>query len=246
MDLDAHTVHVWRIPLDQPDWHIAWLTGSLSPDEREVAGRFHFVMHRNRYIAGRGAMRAILARYLGSEPSQVCFAYGAQGKPALATAPADQRLCFNLAHSQALGLLAVASDREVGIDVEGFRRLENASQVAERFFSSREVAAYREIAECNRTEAFLRCWTRKEAYLKALGTGLSTPLDRFDVSLEPDDPRILHVADSPDEVARWSMRELRPQPCYIAAVVAEGADWSLRCWHWDAAREASDRDPSHS
>lgn len=245
-ELDAHTVHVWRIPLDQPERCIEQLSAWLSADERDRAERFHFDRDRNRFVVGRAATRAILARCLKTTAGEVRFTYGPQGKPSLVNVPGPLTLYFNLAHSQALALLAVARDREVGVDVEAVRRLLNADQIVERFFSRREVDVYRHIAEPDRPEAFFRCWTRKEAYLKALGTGLSTPLDAFDVSLMADDPRLLHVADHPEEVARWSMRELRPEPGYLAAIIAEGSDWSLSCWHWDAERELLDRGISHS
>jgi 4'-phosphopantetheinyl transferase len=140
-------------------------------------------------------------------------------------------LRFNLSHSQDLALYAVTSNREVGVDLEYIQRDFDTRQIAERFFSTREIAALHALPANLQTESFFRCWTRKEAYVKARGEGLSLPLEQFDVSLSPDDPAaLLNVAGNPAEVSRWSLRELTPAPGYMAAIAVEGKDLSLSCF----------------
>jgi 4'-phosphopantetheinyl transferase len=140
-----------------------------------------------------------------------------------------------LAHAQGLALYAVAIDREVGIDLERSRPIPDAEEIAERFFSNREKTALLSVPSGQRHEAFLNCWTRKEAYIKAVGDGLACPLDRFEVSLKPGEPaRLLSVEGDPREALRWCLRELTPAPDYNAAIAVEGHGWHLACWHWPA------------
>jgi 4'-phosphopantetheinyl transferase len=210
--------------LDQPASTVRRLGESLALDERERAGRFHFDRDRDRFIVGRGALRALLGRYLGMEPGRVAFRYGPQGKPALAEGAGTSPLQFNLAHSQGLALLAIAEGRQIGIDVEVIRPVSEVDQLVGRFFSPRECAEFRRVAEGERLASFYRGWTRKEAYLKATGEGLATPLDQFDVTLAPGEPaRLLDVAGRPSEVSRWALLDLDPGPEAIAALAVEAA-----------------------
>ncbi len=222
-------VHVWRAVLDTSERHRKGLLATLSPDERARADRFHFERDRVHFITGRGWLRAILARYLETAPAALRFHYGPHGKPRLAGAFSD-RLRFNVSHSHGLALYAVAVDRELGVDIERIEpRLEHG--IAERFFSPGEVATLRALPRHVQREAFFTCWTRKEAYVKARGKGLTLRLDQFDVSLSPGEPAaLLRTAGDPDEALRWSLRELAPGPGYSAALVAEGRDWELQCW----------------
>jgi 4'-phosphopantetheinyl transferase len=227
-------VHVWRAPLSISDPERADLLATLSPDERARADRFHFDRDRAHFIAGRGFLRAILGAYLDVAPRALVFDYSPHGKPRLATGAGGLR--FNLSHSHDLALCAVALDRELGVDVEYIQpRLEEG--IAERFFSRREVAALRSLPAEAQSAAFFACWTRKEAYVKAHGQGLSLRLDRFDVSLAPGEPAaLLRTEDDPAEAMRWSLRELVPGPGYAGALAAEGQTWRLRCWQWLSAR----------
>jgi medium-chain acyl-[acyl-carrier-protein] hydrolase len=230
--LGADEVHVWRVPLDCGPDAVARLLESLADDERERADRFHFDKDRRHFIAGRGCLRAVLGRYLGEAPGRLSFTYNFYGKPTLASAT-DLR--FNLTHSHGLALVAVTRGREVGVDVEYVRRDLAGELLAERFFSPREAAALRALPEPQRREAFFRCWTRKEAYIKARGAGLSLPLDRFDVTLRPDEPAMLLAThDEPDEARRWTLRALTPGEGYVGALAAEGDSWRLWCGHWPA------------
>ncbi|HEX8180613.1 MAG TPA: 4'-phosphopantetheinyl transferase superfamily protein [Pyrinomonadaceae bacterium] len=229
-------VHVWRASLEQPAHVLAQLRATLAADEHERAARFHFERDRAHFIVGRGVLRAILGRYLPGRAEQLQFQYGAYGKPALTAEFARGSLSFNLAHSHALALFAVTRGRAVGVDVEYLRAELAGTQIAERFFSAREVAALCALPAEQQPRAFFDCWTRKEAYIKARGEGLSFPLAAFDVSLGPDEPAaLLCVRGDAQESARWSLRALDAALGYAAALVVEGHDWQLKTWQWQAS-----------
>jgi len=219
-------VHVWRVSLDQ--LQAPKFLALLDDDERERAARFRFPEHRNRFTVARGALRTILGRYLEVEPATLQFSYGRYAKPALAEGFTTNTINFNLSHSGEFMLLAVTHGREVGIDIEFINQEFATTEVAERFFSRREILSLRSQARQFQTVGFFNCWTRKEAYIKARGEGLSLPLDQFDVSLEPSRAALLDNRISPGEVSRWSLQELHPAPAYCAAVAVEGFSWSLR------------------
>jgi 4'-phosphopantetheinyl transferase len=224
-------VHVWRARLDLPDAHLHSLQASLAPEELNRAGRFYFEKDRRHFIAGRGLLRSILGRYLQVDPGQLHFSYEQYGKPVLAAAPGQELFRFNLSHSGGLALYAVTVGREIGVDIERIRTDLEYEQIAERFFSSQESAALRLLPPEIKPEGFFNCWTRKEAYIKARGEGLSLPLDQFDVTLAPGEPaRLLNIRGNPQEAGRWSLRELTPAPGYAAALAVEGYDWQLKCW----------------
>ncbi len=226
-------VHVWRASLDLAAEQIQGLYDVLVPDERAKAERFHFQKDRVHFIAARGVLRDILSRYLGLGPSQVRFRYSPYGKPALMGESGEERLRFNLAHSYGLALYAVAWGREVGIDVEYIRADLASELIARQFFSLREVAVLRSLSKTTQIEAFFNCWTRKEAYIKARGQGLSLPLDEFDVSLVPGEAaRLESTRADLHEASRWSLCELSPGSGYVAAIAVEGHSWSLKCWQW--------------
>lgn len=222
--LPGGEVHVWRAALDPPAGLVRRLAQTLSADESERAGRFHFERDRRRFIVGRGVLRALLGRYLGLEPPQLRFGYGPQGKPhladALETVDADA-LRFNLAHSHELALYAFTRGREIGVDLEHIRALPDAGQIAARFFSAGENAAWLALPESQRLEAFFNCWTRKEAYLKAGGDGLARPLDQFEVSLAPGEAVALRVQGQVEETARWRLQAIDAADGYIAALAVE-------------------------
>lgn len=230
--LDAAEVHVWRAPLALPASHVNSLSLLLAPDELGRAARFHFRRDRDNFIAARGTLRVILARYLGVRPGQLEFRYTAYDKPSLAPESGgggDVR--FNLSHSHDLALYAFTLGREVGIDLEHTRPQEELDAIAGRFFSAPEISALRALPADLRLEAFYNCWTRKEAYIKARGEGLSFPLDCFAVSVgSGEGPLPLDVFGCPQESARWSLRELTPGEGYAAAIAVEGSGWSLKCW----------------
>jgi 4'-phosphopantetheinyl transferase len=230
-DLPPDLIRVWRVHLDRPPASFDRLEQLLSPDEVDRARRFHFEPDRRRFTVARGALRTILGGYLQMNPMSIVFDYGAQGKPFLAAAASSIR--FNVAHSGELALVAVSRERELGVDVEFVRALTGAEQIPERFFSPREAAVFRSLPRDLVEPAFFACWTRKEAYIKARGGGLSIPLDRFDVSLEPGKPAaLLEVRDDPIEASRWGMVELQPASGYAGALVVYGKGWHFGYCDW--------------
>jgi 4'-phosphopantetheinyl transferase len=173
----------------------------------------------------------MMSYYLGVGPDQLRFRYESHGKPYLSMEFNYCGLRFNLAHSNELAVYAFTRGRELGIDVEYIHALPDAEQIAARFFSAQENVALRMLPESQRLEAFFNCWTRKEAYIKAIGDGLSHPLDQFQVSLSPGEPaRLLNVEGSPEKVTRRFMASLVPAPGYVAALVVEGSGYHLECW----------------
>lgn len=237
LSLPPDAVHVWCVALDLAPGAAGQLEDALSTDERQRAAGFRFEHDRQRYIIGRARLRAILARYVGGDPSQLVFQYSAGGKPALAADHAQiavgDALTFNLTHSRGLALYAVARGRAIGVDIEYMRPLPDAGQIAERFFAPGERARLRMLPPDQQVEGFFACWTRKEAYVKATGEGLFHGLDQFEVSLAPGEPAaLLSIAGEPEGAARWSLTSLTPATGYMAALAVEGQSWRLACWRW--------------
>lgn len=233
LSLPIDEVQVWRLSLDLPASRVERLRQTLAPDELGRARRFHFEKDRQRFIVARGLLRLILSRYLDVEPSQLRFSYSDYGKPALIPPPTHKMLNFNVSHSQGLALYAITRNRQVGIDVEYIRPVPEIKEIAQRFFSAQENAVLRGLPETVKLEAFFNCWTRKEAYIKARGEGLSLPLDQFDVSLAPGEPaRLLRVSGDSKEPCCWSLRAMSPVPGYVAALAVKGKDWRLSHWQW--------------
>ena len=232
--LGADEVHVWRASLEQQPVRLQYLRGTLAPEESERAARFHFARDRQHYIAARGLLREILSRYLKLSADHVRFKYTSYGKPYLTDECGGRWLRFNVSHSGQLALYAVSRERELGVDIEQIRTGIEHRQIAEQFFSKHEVASLLALPAQLQEEAFFLCWTRKEAYIKGIGEGLSLPLDSFDVSLAPGQPAsLLAVRGHAQEAARWTLQALEPGPGYRGALVAEGRDWQLKCWQED-------------
>lgn len=226
-------VHVWGAELDQRADVRARLGEALSADEAERAARFHFPRDRDHFVTARGWLRAVLGGYLATAPGLLRFRYGPRGKPALDGAAAGSGLRFNLSHSGGLALLAVACERELGVDVEARRPLADADEIAQRFFSPRESATFRALGADVRQRAFFECWTRKEAYIKATGDGLACDLADFDVTFAPGEPaRLERVRFDPAETQRWWLCALDPAPGFAAALAVEGGAARVRCRHW--------------
>lgn len=231
--LSSDDVHIWRASLDLPASRVQGLQYTLAADELKRAERLHFQKDRAHFLVARGLLRAVLGRYLDMDPSQVCFWYNFYGKPFLAASPGRYTLNFSLSHSHGLALYAVTRGRKIGIDLERIHTDFACEQIAERFFSPRENTVLRALPANMKHEAFFTCWTRKEAYIKAKGEGLSLPLDQFDVSLAPGGPAtLLNSRWDPQETSRWSIQELFPGPSYVAALAVEGHGWRLTRWQW--------------
>jgi 4'-phosphopantetheinyl transferase len=231
--LKAEDVHIWRGSLDLSESSGKALEKLLTSDEADRAARFHFEADRRHYIAARGCLRNLLGRYLGMHPAEIRFNYNEFGKPSLAE-PNKHELNFSLAHSGSLALYALTLKRQIGVDLEFIRRDFAVDEIAHRFFSAGEVEGLDRIPAALRHVAFFNCWTRKEAFVKAIGAGLSTPLDQFEVSLAPNEPvALLQTHWDRRDAARWSLAELDPGPGYVAAVAVAGHNWELRTWHFD-------------
>ena len=236
--LGCDEVHVWRATLDQTPSQIQSFRHNLAPDEQTRAERFHFERDREHFIVARGVLRTILGVYLKQTPKSLSFCYSAHGKPVLAGEPGGDAIRFNVSHSHGIALYVVTRGREVGIDLERIRSDLAVAEIAGRFFSRQEVAMLQTIPTEAQREAFFRCWTRKEAYLKAQGEGLSLPLDQFDVSLAPGEPAaILGTRPDPSEASRWSLQELIPGGGYVAALAVGGHGWRLICWQWSDSKQ---------
>ena len=222
-------VHVWRATLAWSDIAAHRLEQYLSADERENMQRFRFEPDRRRYLIGRGLLRLLLGRYLDLAPQDLRFATAAAGNPHLISG--QRRPQFNVTHSGEYVLIAIADGRAVGIDVEEIDDDLDAREVAARFFSPHEQRDLEMLTGRARIEAFFACWTRKEAYVKARGEGLSLPLDQFDVSLRPGEPaRLIATRPDPAEATRWQLSGLDVADGYKAALAVEGQGWTLRSW----------------
>jgi 4'-phosphopantetheinyl transferase len=198
------------------------LAGLLSADERQRAGRFAFERDRRRYIVARARLRQLLGERLGAAPESLQFVYNPHGKPALARRPGQRDLRFNVSHCGEVAAYAFADGRDVGVDVEEVRELPDADDLAMRLFSRRERAAYMRLPVRERPQGFFNCWTRKEAFIKALGEGLSHPLEAFDVSLAPGKPaRLLRVGGVPASRCGWALSSFVRDPGLVGAVAVQ-------------------------
>jgi len=232
LPLPNNEVHVWQAQVDSESLRECEILGALSPDERSRAERFHFRRDRDLYVVGRSMMRTLLGGYLGCQPREIRFCYSAHGKPELPT-DSHTDLQFNLSHSQELALFAITRGRKIGVDIEFMRSSTVEGKLAERVFSSGELAAFNALPNELKQRGFFNGWTRKEAFIKAVGGGLSLSLDRFDVSLHPAQPaKLLAIRSDPGELQRWSLRDLELSDGYAGAIVVESQDWLLRRHAW--------------
>lgn len=236
--LTTDEVHVWRTTLDWSAESIHDLTQLLAADEREKAARFRFEEDRRRAVIGRGALRILLGHALDIAPQAVRFVYGRYGKPALVDGLSSRRLAFNVSHAGDFILLALTQAQSVGVDnvgvdVEQMRMDIDYASIATHHFSPAEQQVLADLPDEFKADAFFRCWTRKEAYIKGVGAGLTIPLAQFDVSLLPDQPaRLLATRHAPGEHRRWQLIDLELGPGYKAALAVKGAECELRCWEW--------------
>ena len=223
-------IDVWRIPLAVSSDKLTDLAAQLCSDERQRANRFLREEPRQRFIVGRAQLRRILAKYMKVTAAEIRFEYEPLGKPQVAPLSCETRIRFNLSQSGNVALLGVGSNREVGIDVELIRPVRQAQELAQRYFSSSESKALRELPSHQHNEAFLRLWTCKEAFLKALGCGLSFPLDQVTINMDTiNSPHIQSVrGTSPQET--WQLTSLTPGPDYIGALASPGPPHSISCW----------------
>jgi 4'-phosphopantetheinyl transferase len=227
--LATDEVHVWSAPLVDAARRLDRLGRVLAVEERARADRYVHPGVRDQFVVARAMLRLLLGRYLGVPATEIRLGIGDQGKPHL---PGGE-LHFNISHTHGLALVALTRRGEVGVDVECLRPCPNYLDIAGRFFSPGEARALHALPEGQREEAFFHVWTRKEAFLKALGLGLSHGLERFEVAVPPDDPpRILHIDGDPHAGASWSLVSLVPWPGYVAAVASQGPPASVIVRTW--------------
>lgn len=235
LSLATHNVHVIHVELQVEDRLLDRLSLLLSPAEIARADRYKVPLPRRHFIACRATLRQLLAGCLNCAATEVEFEYGPHGKPALRqTGSSSTDIQFSVSHSADQALIAVATNQVVGIDLEQMDSSVRILKLADRFFSPGEAAELRGLPECDQLAGFYRGWTSKEAYLKATGHGLSFPLNKFSVALNPHQPpRLIEVVDQPDELTRWALQGLDPTPGFAAAVMFEAApgttlkQWSL-------------------
>ncbi len=221
------TVHVWAVPLDDARVDVDGGRELLSPDERERAARFHFEQHRRRFLLAHIALHWILSGYLKIPPARLYFELGSNGKPKLPPSLANRGFEFNLSHSNDMALLAINLIGEVGVDIEYVKPGFKFEEIAESFFTAREFAELRGLPSELQRQAFFRCWTCKEAFLKAKGTGLSGRLDEVEITLSASDEVRIRA-----DVAGWSLAELNPIDAYEAALVVAGPPVPICCYRW--------------
>jgi 4'-phosphopantetheinyl transferase len=214
--LGPREVQVWAIWLTASEAALAFYRSTLSLDECERADRFRFENLRRSYVLSRGGLRILLGHYLGCSPNKIELLYGPKGKPGLRQ---ETRLRFNTSHSGEMALHAFAYDCELGVDVEQLRELDDPEAIAARFFSSAEISELLSLRPRDRGLAFLRCWTRKEAYIKSIGDGLAIPLDHFQVTFLPGVPaRFVKVTSNMGIASDWTLNDLELPAGYVGAL----------------------------
>lgn len=233
--LQRNEVHIWKakldvsISLEKKLWHI------LSADEKNRANKFRFQSDRLHYIAARGILRSILSNYLKIKPSEVSFQYGSQGKPALNP---NHNLKFNISHAGGLALFAMTMNHEIGIDLERIKEEIEIDLIANRFFAPGEIKRLFSLPKKDQPQAFFQCWTRKEAFIKAKGDGLSFPLDQFEVSFGASEQgRLIKTAWGENEVANWHLTTFDPEEVFTGALAVYGKVDSIRYYLWDKLPE---------
>ena len=218
--LTKHQADVWKADLNISAELQAEFREILSVEEKVRADRFRFPEHRAHFIAGRGILRHLLAKYVQRKPKDLVFGYGAQGKPFLVDYPG---FAFNISHSRNIGLFAFAHDLILGVDIEMIDPTIEFEVIAPRFFSKNESDTLMALPIAERPLAFFNCWTRKEAFIKAKGGGLSIPLDQFEVSFLPDTaPELLAINWAMDEVPDWSLYAFTPEYNMVGALIVRG------------------------
>lgn len=231
--LAADELHVWCAAVDVSEDLAEELLGTLADDERQRAARYLSDPHRRRFIACRAAQRMILATYTGASAQEIEFVYSPLGKPALAASGSAAGLEFNVSNSGDMALFAMARNRQLGVDVERIRDNLDHDGLSQRFFAAGERDKLRHLPEELRLQGFFDCWTRKEAFLKAIGKGLTYPLDRAVVAIGPQEPcRLLSLDGDETAAAAWSLLALHPAPGYTAAIAATGGEPKTQAFFW--------------
>lgn len=226
-------VHIWRTFIDIDSPIIKTYLPVLSIDELEKANRFYFPNDRNRFITVRSVLRRIIGNYTGKHPRELKFDFNQYGKPFLSQNSSKSTIKFNISHSHEVALIAVTQDFDIGVDVEYMHTNFDFEGIVEKFFSVNEKNVWRSLPSYHKVEAFFNCWTRKEAFIKAKGKGLSLPLNEFDVSFKPGEPALLlNTAWDRKEVGDWSVEEIKPANGYVGALAVKGSNLDMKFWEW--------------
>ena len=232
LTLGDDEVHIWRVTLDLPDAAVQTFRQLLSSDETVRADRYHFERDRRHFTVARGVLRSLLGRYLSLAPAELSFQYSNYGKPDVVL-KSPSELKFNLAHSGGIALYAFTKVADVGVDVEFIRPEFTGDEIARRYFSECEVSALQTLGDVQRHQAFFDCWTRKEAFIKAKGMGLSLGLDQFDVTLTPhEEPALLCTRWDEAEASRWSIRAIEVGENYKGAIAVQAHDWQAKLFEF--------------
>jgi 4'-phosphopantetheinyl transferase len=226
-------VDVWRVRLDEPA-PVPVEASALSPDEIARAARFHFENDRTHFTQCRSALRALLAGYLAIPATEIRFEYLTSGKPQLVAEQNPQALQFNVSHSANMALIAVGSEHRLGVDIEKIRGDVDIEALAEQFFSLRERAGLQALPDRLRVPGFFACWTRKEAFLKATGDGLSFPLAAFSVTTHPDlDPELEEINGNTEAGKLWFLADLSVVDGFRATVALDRCHSRLETYSWN-------------
>jgi 4'-phosphopantetheinyl transferase len=221
--LTGSDLHIWCASLNGSQEDLPCYLSLLSPDEKVRAKRFYFEKDRNRFITGRGLLRILLGSYLGLEPSAIQFTYGIHGKPALTSRFNGKVLEFNLSHSKGKAVYVFNWDQPVGIDIEYGHPLKNMDDFALQFFTPNECKFIHSLSKDRKQESFLKIWTCKEAFLKANGSGLTTPINQVEVSLTTEGTATLtSIGGDREQAARWRLKLFTPIAGYQASLAIEG------------------------
>jgi 4'-phosphopantetheinyl transferase len=231
----ADAIHIWTLPTQAADAVVAKFEQVLASNEIERASRFRFPHLRDSFVIRHGVLRHLLGRYLQLNPAKVLFDYGPNGKPGLNPATGPQ---FNMTHSAGMAAIALGTDCQIGIDLERIRPLPEMQHIASSYFCPEEVAEIAFLPQHEREPAFFRCWTRKEAYVKAIGEGLSAPLNSFRVTLQADAPaRLVHLGGDATAASGWTLHDLNLAPDCTAALAYSGRPRSLSIFQLDDPAE---------
>lgn len=225
-------VHLWHFDLDAPVDTVSRYRGLLDAGEMVRAKRLIRELHQVRFIVGRARLRILLGRYLAVPPEAIAFSYSEQGKPALAQTPTSEPLSFNLSHSGGIAIFAIAGFDTVGVDVEAIKDSRDLLPIARRFFSAHEREQLMALPEAEQCPAFYQCWTSKEALLKAWGTGLATPLDKFTVKVEAGRAGVIEINLPERSGTPWEIAPLQVAPGFSAALATPGALEGMKVWNW--------------
>lgn len=224
------SIHIWKINYPDFSGKQKILLEILNNTEKERSDKFHFKTDRKRYITTKALLKIILAQTLSTEPGQINFEFNKYGKPLIKNSNSPH---FNVSHSADIGIIAITDVASIGVDVEKYRKRMNSPKVAKRFFSEKEAKAFLSLPHEQRLQGFFNCWTRKEAFIKALGLGLAMPLRDFDVTLKPGEETILeHVIRNGEHAEDWTLKNIPLENDYAAAFAVKAK--IFRDYYWSA------------